>query len=246
MSDQRYPNPYADGAPPANPMAPATAVEVRPDARTQQAFLTHAFVWMFVGLAVTAGVAYFVQSNARLLEFTSNNVFFLLIGQLALAMGISIGIRRISATAALGLFFVYAASLGLTIGLIVSYYTTGSVATAFLSASAMFGAAAIYGHVTKRSLAGLGGLLVMGVVGLLVASIINIFLVNNTVSLVISIVGVVIFTALTAWDVQRIQNGQLAVYTGSIEKAAVLGALHLYLDFVNLFLFLLRIFGARN
>jgi FtsH-binding integral membrane protein len=246
MSDQRYPNPYVDQAPPPGPLAPTAATEVRPDARTQQAFLTHAFVWMFVGLAVTAGVAYFVQSNERLLEFTSNNVFLLLIAQFALAMGISIGIRRISATAALGLFFVYAASLGLTIGLIVSYYTTGSVATAFLSSSAMFGAAAIYGHVTKRSLAGLGALLFMGVIGLFVASIINIFLVNNTISWVISVIGVVIFTGLTAWDVQRIQNGQLAVYTGSIEKAAVLGALHLYLDFVNLFLFLLRIFGARN
>jgi uncharacterized protein len=100
--------------------------------------------------------------------------------------------------------------------------------------------------VTKRSLARLGGLLFMGVIGLLVASVINIFLLNDTVSWVISIIGVVIFTALTAYDVQRIQNGDLAVYTGSVEKAAVLGALHLYLDFVNLFLFLLRLFGARD
>ena len=110
----------------------------------------------------------------------------------------------------------------------------------------MFGAAAIYGHVTKRSLARLGGILFMGVIGLLVASVINIFLRNDTVSWVISIVGVVIFTALTAYDVQRIQNGDLAVSTGSMEKAAVIGALHLYLDFVNLFLFLLRLFGGRD
>ncbi len=246
MSDQRYPNPYADQAPAAGPLASPAVIDVRPDARTQQAFLTQAFLWMFVGLGVTAGVAYFVQGNARLLEFTSNNVFLLLIGQFILAMGISMGIRRISASGALGLFFVYAASLGLTVGLIVSYYTAGSVTSAFLSASAMFGAAAIYGHVTKRSLASLGGLLFMGVIGLLVASVINIFLLNDTVSWLISIVGVVIFTALTAYDVQRIQNGQLAVYTGSIEKAAVLGALHLYLDFVNIFLFMLRIFGGRD
>ena len=246
MSDQRIPNPYATPSPAAGPLAPAAETEIRVDSRTQLAFLTQAFLWMFVGLAVTAGVAYFVQGNERLLEFTSNNVFILLIGQFILAMVISMGIRRISATGALALFFVYAASLGLTIGLIVSYYTTGSVATAFLSASAMFGAAAIYGHVTKRSLAGLGGLLFMGVIGLLVASVINIFLLNDMVSWIISIVGVVIFTALTAYDVQRIQNGQLAIYTGSIEKAAVLGALHLYLDFVNLFLFLLRIFGSRD
>jgi FtsH-binding integral membrane protein len=246
MSDQRFPNPYANPSPTTGTLASAADTEVRADARTQQAFLTQAFLWMFVGLGVTAGVAYVVQGNARLLDFTSSNVFLLLIGQFVLAMAISFGIRRISASAALGLFFVYAASLGLTIGLIVSYYTQGSVTTAFLSSAAMFGAAAIYGHVTKRSLAGLGSLLFMGVIGLLVASIINIFLLNDTVSWVISIVGVVIFTALTAYDVQRIQNGQLAIYTGSIEKAAVLGALHLYLDFVNLFLFMLRLFGSRD
>ena len=249
MSDPRYPNPYVPSpSPTGGPLAtPAdAATRTIPDARTQQALLTQAFLWMFVGLAVTAGVSFVVQSNTRLLEFAGNNWLILVVGQLALALGIQFGIRRINATAALGLFFVYAASLGLTIGLIVSFYTVGSVATAFLSASAMFGAAAIYGHVTKRSLAGLGGLLFMGVIGLLVASVINIFLLNSMLSWIISIIGVVIFTALTAYDVQRIQNGDLAVYTGSVEKAAVLGALHLYLDFVNLFLFLLRLFGNRE
>ena len=111
----------------------------------------------------------------------------------------------------------------------------------------MFGAAAIYGHVTKRSLAGLGGILFMGLIGLLVAMRPqHLPASNDTVSWVISIVGVVIFTALTAYDVQRIQNGDLAVDTGSMEKAAVIGALHLYLDFVNLFLFMLRLFGGRD
>jgi uncharacterized protein len=244
MSDPRFTNPYA--TPTQAGIGPDGTIAARPDARTQAAFLTQAFLWMFVGLAVTAGVAFFVQSNTRLLQFAADNVFLLIIGQFVLAFAIGLGIRRMSASLALGLFFVYAASLGLTIGLIVSAYTTGSVVTAFLSASAMFGAAAIYGHVTKRSLASLGGLLFMGVIGLLVASVINIFLVNDTVSWIISIIGVVIFTALTAYDVQRIQNGELAVWTGSTEKAAVLGALHLYLDFVNLFLFLLRLLGNRD
>jgi uncharacterized protein len=244
MSDPRFTNPYA--TPTQAGIGPDVAVAPRPDARTQAAFLTQAFVWMFLGLAVTAGVSFVVQSNTRLLEFAGDNVLVLIIGQLVLAFAIQLGIRRMSATLALGLFFVYAASLGLTIGLIVSFYTTGSVVTAFLSASAMFGAAAVYGHVTKRSLAGLGGLLLMGVIGLLVASVINIFLASDTISWVISLVGVVIFTALTAYDVQRIQNGDLAVWTGSTEKAAVLGALHLYLDFVNLFLFLLRLLGSRD
>jgi uncharacterized protein len=244
MSDPRFSNPYA--TPTQAGIGADGSVAVRPDARTQAAFLTQAFMWMFLGLAVTAGTAFIVQGNARLLEFAASNWLILVIGQLVLALAIGFGIRRISATAALGAFFVYAASLGLTIGLIVSLYTEASVVTAFLSASAMFGAAAVYGHVTKRSLAGLGGLLFMGVIGLVVASVINIFLVNDTVSWVISIIGVVIFTALTAYDVQRIQNGDLVVWTGSTEKAAVIGALHLYLDFVNIFLFLLRLFGSRD
>ena len=246
MSDPRFTNPYATPTPGTTGIGQNPAVVVRPDAQAQAALLTQAFVWMFVGLAVTAGVAFIVQGNQRLLDFASGNILILIIGQLVLAFAIQLGIRRINASLALGMFFIYAASLGLTIGLIVSAYTQGSVVTAFLSASAMFGAAAVYGHVTKRSLASLGGLLFMGVIGLLVASVINVFLVNDTVSWVISIIGVVIFTALTAYDVQRIQNGQLAVWAGSVEKAAVLGALHLYLDFVNLFLFLLRLLGNRN
>ena len=246
MSDQRVSNPYVTPDRTGGPVTSASALGVKPDARLAQAFLTQAFVWMFAGLLVSAGVAFIVQSNTRLLDFAASNFFLLFIAQLALVVVISWGINRISATVALGLFFIYAATLGLTIGLIVSGFELGSVVTAFLSASAMFGAAAIYGHVTKRSLAGLGGILFMGIIGLLVAMLLNVFLASSGFSFLISIVGVVIFTALTAYDVQRIQNGDLAIQTGSMEKAAVVGALHLYLDFVNLFLFLLRIFGGRD
>jgi FtsH-binding integral membrane protein len=242
MTDPRLTNPSFGQGPAGLP----SALGVRPDPRLAQAFLTQAFVWMFAGLLVSAGVAFIVQSNERLIQFAADNFFLLIIGQLALVLGISFGINRINATVALGLFFVYAATLGLTIGLIVTGFTGTSVATAFLSAAAMFGAAAIYGSVTKRSLAGLGGILFMGLIGLIVASVINVFVGNGALGWIISIVGVVIFTALTAYDVQRIQNGDLAIATGSMEKAAVIGALHLYLDFVNLFLFLLRLFGNRN
>jgi len=226
--------------------ATPSALGVKPDARLQTAFLTQAFVWMFAGLLVTAGVAAVVQSNQQLVAFAAGNFFILIIAQLAIVIGISAAINRISATAALGLFFVYAASLGLTIGLIVTAYEGASVATAFLSASAMFGAAALYGATTKRSLAGLGGILFMGLIGLIVAMVVNTFLASTAITWVISIVGVVIFTALTAYDVQRIQAGDLAARTGSMEKAAVIGALRLYLDFINLFLFMLRLFGSRN
>ena len=226
--------------------ASPSALGVKPDARLQTAFLTQAFVWMFAGLLVTAGVAAVVKSNETLLRFASNNFFILFIVQLGIVIGISGAINRINAVAALGLFFVYAATLGITIGLIVTAYTGESVATAFLSASAMFGAAALYGATTKRSLAGLGGILFMGLIGIIVASLLNLFLGNGVLSWVIAVVGVVIFTALTAYDVQRIQAGDLAARSGSMEKAAVIGALHLYLDFINLFLFMLRLLGNRN
>ena len=212
----------------------------------QGAFLTQAFFWMFAGLLVTAAVATFVQANDSLLLFAAKNLLLLFVGQLALVAVISWGISKISATIALGLFFVYAATLGLTVGLIVTAYTGESVAAAFLSASAMFGGAALYGYTTKRSLASMGGFLSMGVLGLIVAMVVNVFLASGPLGFIISIVGVVIFTGLTAWDVQRISAGNLVSATGSVEKAAVIGALNLYLDFINLFLFLLRLTGGRR
>ena len=228
------------------PSYPTNEVDVRATPAVSAAFLTHAFTWMFAGLLLTAGVAAVVQSNAALLRVAEEWFLPLLFGQLALVLVISWAIRRISATIALALFFVYAASLGLTIGLIVRAYTGESVATAFLAASAMFGGAALYGWTTGRSLAGLGPTLMMGLVGVIVASVVNVFLASSAVGWIISIVGVVIFTALTAYDIQRIAKGGLVTTTGSVEKAAVYGALALYLDFINLFLFLLRLLGGRR
>jgi FtsH-binding integral membrane protein len=225
---------------------PGSIALPRQDAAVQGAFLTQAFFWMFLGLLLTTAVAALVQFNTGLVNFAARNFLLLIIAQLALAIGIQWGIGRISATIALGLFFVYAASLGLTIGLIVGMYTTSSVATAFLSAGAMFGAAALYGYTTKRNLAGIGGMAYMAFVGLFVALIVNFFLGSDVIGYVLSVAGVIIFTILTAWDVQRISSGQLVAQLGSVEKAAVIGALHLYIDFVNLFLFLLRLFGDRR
>jgi uncharacterized protein len=230
-----------------NPLGTTPAqAGVRPSVDLTQRFLVHAFAWMFAGLLLTAGVAAVVQSSEALTRFAYQNFLLLFIGQLAIVVAISGLIGRMNATLALGLFFVYAASLGLTVGLIVQAYTKESVAIAFLSASAMFGGAALYGATTKRSLAGLGGILTMALIGLVVAVVLNLFLHSTGLSLLISIVGVVLFTALTAFDVQRIQNGTLAIATGSVEKAAVIGALQLYLDFINLFLFLLRLTGSRR
>ncbi len=221
-------------------------VGTRPAAVTASNLLTQSFGWMFAGLLLTAGVSALVQTNERLLGFAADNFFLLLIGQLVLVFAINLGINKLGATAGLGLFFLYAASLGLTSGLIVQAYTATSVATAFLSAGAMFGGAALYGATTKRSLVGIGGFLTMAIIGLFVAMIVNIFLPSGPFGIIISVVGVILFTVLTAFHVQRIQAGDLVGRYGSVEKAAVIGALLLYLDFVNLFLFLLRLFGNRD
>ena len=236
MNDPRSTFPY--GSP--------TQLGVRLAAELSTAFLSQAFTWMFAGLLLTAGVAFLVQGSEALLRFTASSWWLLFFGQLALVFVISGAINRIGALGALGLFFIYAASLGLTIGLIVAVYTGESVAAAFFSAGAMFGGAALYGRLTRRSLAGIGGYLSMAVVGLLVALIVNIFLGSSPLGYVISIGGVILFTVLTAYDVQRIAAGDLAARYGSMEKAAVIGALQLYLDFINIFLFLLRIFGGRS
>ena len=130
--------------------------------------------------------------------------------------------------------------------MIISFYNVQSVVTSFLGASAMFGAAAIYGATTKRSLNSLGGFLFMGVIGLFVASIVNIALGSSTIGWVIALIGVVVFTVYTAYTVQRISYGDYAASLGSVEKASVLGAIHLYITFINIFLFLLRLTGGRR
>ena len=231
--------------PTRTPYATPSAVGVKPDARLSSAFLSQAFAWMFLGLLLTAVVAWAVAGNPRALQFAHDWLLLILIGQFAIVMGIAGAINKINATTALGLFFIYAASVGLSVGLIVYGYSQASVAQAFLSASAMFGGAAIYGAVTKRSLASMGGFLFMGVIGLLAAMVVNLFLHSSTIDWIVSIIGIGIFTVLTAFNVQRIQSGDLAARLGSMEKAAVIGALNLYLDFLNLFLFFLRLTGGR-
>ncbi len=221
-------------------------VGVRPSAQLATAFLTQSFGWMFAGLLVTAVVAALIQSDQRVTDVAASLFLPAIIGQLVLVVAISAGIRRMSATVALGLFFVYAATMGVTFGLIATVYTTESIGAAFLSSAAMFGAAAVYGATTRRSLASLGSYLFMGLIGLFVAMIVNLFIGSGPFGFVISAVGVLIFTGLTAYDTQRIASGDLAAWVGSMEKAAVMGALRLYLDFVNLFLMLLRLFGGSR
>ncbi len=230
-----------------SPSATPTQLGVRPTAALSAGFLSQSFAWMFVGLLLTGAVAFVVQGSETLTNAAAQWYLPVLIGQFILVIAISGGINRLSATAALGLFLVYAATMGVTLSFIFIVYDLGSIAAAFVSAAGMFGAAAVYGAVTKRSLASIGGYLFMGLIGLVIAMFLNLFLLHSSqFDLVLSIFGVGLFVGLTAWHVQRIANGDLAAYTGSMEKGAVLGALSLYLDFINIFLFLLRIFGGRR
>ena len=219
---------------------------VRPAPELSNQLLVQSFAWMFAAVLVTAVVAVPVVGSEAFLNFAYQRWFIITIATFALGIGVQLAIPKTSALVGLLLFFVYAAALGVTVGVVSSLYTVESVITSFFGAAAMFGGAAIYGATTKRNLNSIGGFLFMGMIGILVASIVNVFLGSSPIGFIIAIIGVVIFTGLTAWDVQRISAGNLVQATGSVEKAAVLGALHLYLDFVNLFLFLLRIFGGRR
>lgn len=224
---------------------------VKPVARLSTAFITQAFFWMFMGLIVSAIIAFLVQNNLGLTQTVASLWLPLIIVQMFLGVGLQVAIRRINATMALALFIAYAAINGLTLGVVVLAYTynTGTSATvveAFLSAAAMFGGAAVFGAVTRRSLTNMFGYLAMATWGLIVAMVLNLLLGNSTLDILISVVGVLIFTALTASTVQKISRGDFAALTGSMEKASVLGALLLYIEFVAIFLFLLSLFGGGS
>jgi FtsH-binding integral membrane protein len=225
----------------------------------REGFLTGSFVWMFVGVLLSAISATFVMTNESLLQTVTDIWLILLIGQLGLVFGIMFLINRISSVVALGLFFVYALTMGLVIGVIVFNFTydptapgnisasgMGGVVSAFLGAAAIFGGAALYGYATKRDLTSLGGILFMGLIGLIVVMFVQLFFFaeSSLMNLAIGVIGVVIFTGLTAWDVQRLKNG--AMPNVNKDSATVMGALMLYLDFINLFLFMLRIFGSSR
>jgi FtsH-binding integral membrane protein len=229
------------------PYASPSRLGVRPTTQLSTAFLSQAFLWMFVGLLVTTGVGALV-AGLPTAQFESIVSLWLpiVIGQFVIAFALTLAISRISATVGLLLFFIYAASMGITFGVVLVAYDLGSVAASGLSAASIFAGAAAYGAITKRDLNSIAGYLVMGLIGLIVAMFVNLFLGWSTLNFVISVAGVVLFTGLTAWHVQRIQRGDIAAYTGSMEKSAVIGAFLLYLDFINLFFLLLRLFGGRR
>ena len=207
--------------------------------------------WMTAGLALTALAALMTLSNQGLLNLVLGNrlVFYgLILGELGLVFAMSAAINRISATAATMLFMLYSALNGVTFAGIFLIYTSSSIASTFMVASGTFAAMSVYGYATKRDLTGWGSFLFMGLIGVIIASVVNIFLHSAMITWVTSYLGVFIFVGLTAYDTQKIRRiGQSGFAdSDSRHKAAVLGALTLYLDFINLFFMLLRIMGNRR
>jgi uncharacterized protein len=224
---------------------------VSPDVRDVRvtAFLSKVYGWMFLGLMITAGTALFVSSSETLIEtFIGNRILFwiLLFAQLGLVFYLSARVDKIAPATAAGLFMLYSAMVGVTSSVIFLIYTGASIVSAFMITATMFGALALFGTFTKRSLAGVGQFMFMGLIGLIIASIVNLFWLNSALYFVISVVGVIVFTGLTAWDAQRLKHMAVSLPDGRVGSYAVVGALSLYLDFINLFFFILRIFGGRR
>ena len=220
-------------------------------AAIQTNFVARVYNWMGLGLATTAVVALMTASSPALLNFIfgSQLVFFgLIIAELGLVMALSASIGRLQATTAALMFFVYAALNGLTLSAIFIAYTSASIANTFFVTAGTFGAMSLYGYATKRDLTSWGSFLFMGLIGIVIASLVNIFLRSEMIYWLVTYAGVIVFVGLTAYDAQQIKAMALQGFGDeeSERKGAVIGALRLYLDFINLFLMLLNIFGRRR
>ena len=213
------------------------------------AFLWKVYAWMSIGLALTAVVAYTVAGSPDVLRaLVLNRIMFfaLIIAELGLVFFISARADRLAPPTAAGLFALYSALNGVTLSVILIAYTGESVAGTFVVTAGMFGALALFGSTTKRSLAGVGQFMMMGLIGLILASVVGLFWHNDALQFLISVVGVIVFTGLTAYDAQRLRQMAFQLPEGQLAGYAIVGALSLYLDFINLFLMLLRLTGRRD
>ncbi len=216
-------------------------------------FVRSVYNWMGIGLTLTGLIAYYIAGSEKAIRIIFGNqmVFFgLIIGELALVFYLSARIQKIQASTATALFLLYSALNGATLSFVFLAYTKSSVASTFFVCAATFAACSVYGWVTKRDLTSLGGFLFMGLIGIIIASVVNMFIKSSGMSMIISYIGVLVFVGLTAYDTQKIKSMALSqpadLDAGVIRKGAIIGALALYLDFINLFLMLLRILGNRD
>ena len=229
-----------------------TVSRTRTDVQATNYFLRGVYNWMTLGLGLTAVVAYTVASTPAIAQviFANPIIFWgLIIAQFGLVLAISGGVHRMSAVTATGLFLLYSALTGATLSSILMVYTAGSIFKAFIVCTGMFAAMSVYGATTKKDLTGWGSFLFMGLIGIIIASIVNIFMASSALDFVISGIGVLIFTGLTAYDTQKLKvMGESAPMDDAlaVRRGTILGALTLYLDFINLFLFLLRFLGTSR
>ena len=225
-----------------------------PRAKTEavNAFMRGVYQWMTLGLGLTAVVAFLTASSPALLQALFSNqmvAIIVMLAPLGVVIALSAGIQRMSASTATTLFMVYSALMGLSLSTVLIVYTGQSVFMAFATAAGMFGAMSIYGMTTKKDLTGLGSFLFMGLIGIIIASVVNMFLGSSQMDFIISVLGVIIFTGLTAYDTQKLKvMGETAPADDAtaVRRGTILGALTLYLDFINLFLMLLRLFGSTR
>ncbi|MEP6584181.1 MAG: Bax inhibitor-1/YccA family protein [Ginsengibacter sp.] len=222
-----------------------------------RSFIANVFLLMFIALGVSALFAWQFSINETLLSYLVSPTGITGLGKITIfaplgfVLIMSFGYRKLSATALMALFIAYAVINGISFSFILLAFTPGSVLGCFLSASAMFGVMAFMGYTTDQDLTKFGRILMMGVIGIVIAMVINFFLHSSQLDYIISIIGVMVFTALTAYDVQKLKRiGEGLEYqdvsTNDTKKISILGALNLYLDFINIFLFLLRLFGGRR
>jgi len=219
-------------------------------AAEQQRFMVRVYNWMTAGLVVTAGVAYSVATSPTLVQAIANPWILipLVIAQLGLVFWLASRVMQMSAAQATGVFMLYSALTGVTLSFVFLAYTAASLTSTFLVTAGTFGAMSFYGYTTKRDLTAMGSFLFMGLVGIIIASLVNFFLQSPMIYWLVTYAGVLIFVGLTAYDTQKIKEMNILGNEGTEEdtKEAVRGALTLYLDFINLFLMLLRIMGNRR
>ncbi len=217
----------------------------------QRSFITKVYGWMTLALILTGFTAYFTASTPALWKIVFGNriIFYgLMIGELILVVTLSAAIKKLSANAATAMFIVYAIATGLTLSFVFLAYTGSSIALTFFVTAGTFAVMSAYGYYTKKDLTSWGSLLFMGLIGIIIASVANFFLQSDTISWVITYIGIAVFTGLIAYDTQKIKEMNIIGNEGTDEdrKEAIMGALALYLDFINLFLKLLRLLGKRR
>ena len=216
-------------------------------------FIRSVYNWMAIGLALTGFTAYYVAHNATMTQLiygTPGLIMILIIAELGFVFFLSARIQKIEASTATALFAIYSILNGITLSFVFLAYTATSIVSTFLICAITFLVCSVYGMITKKDLTSLGGFMFMGLIGIVIASVVNIFLQSSGMQIIISYIGVIVFIGLTAYDTQKLKSMAVTIPDNAtsslIRKGAIMGALTLYLDFINLFIMLLSIFGGRR